>query len=90
MICSALWVRNGKCPVLREWSANDSEVDDFDNKEGDDDVSEENPEREFESRKHAAIEVSRLDFAMEGEWEKILHTLNEGEKSKCKSSHPML
>jgi hypothetical protein len=44
---------------LREWPADDAVIDDFDDKEGDDDVSEENPEREFESRKHAAIEVSK-------------------------------
>jgi hypothetical protein len=59
MICGALWVRNGKCPVLREWMANDSEVDHFDDEEGDDDIPEENPESKLESRKHAATEVSR-------------------------------
>jgi hypothetical protein len=59
MVCSALWVRNWKSPVLGEWSADDAEVDHFNNEEGDDDISEENPESELEFRKHATIEVSR-------------------------------
>jgi len=59
MICCALWVRNGKCPVLGEWSADDAEVDDFNDEEGANDVAKQDPEGELESRKHAAIEVSR-------------------------------
>jgi hypothetical protein len=59
MICRALWVRNGKCPVLGEWSADDAEVDNFNDEERDYDIAKQNPEGELESRKHAAIEVSR-------------------------------